>query len=278
MADLAYDIHTIETALVMTPSPVALQAPGTSSRDDAQGSYQAVFGEVSETRVVRPFARRRRTTLAAVIAASLLGAFGMFRLGRSLRGSPAPAPEPVATTVLPAVPQPPLPAPALALDSAGEVAAAAAPETGKEPEPSVENPESSKREASPRGRPAPAPPVAAAKVNEEVLREAQQLLHAQRYDDARAAFGKLLAAKQSRGAASAGLAKIAFQEKNYKEAVERAKDSARSGGGAEARVLLGDAYFKLERFEEAKKAYSDALKLDPNNRVAGQGLRLVEGQ
>ena len=112
----------------------------------------------------------------------------------------------------------------------------------------------------------------------EVLQQAQQLLHAQRYDDARAAFGKLLASKQSKGAASIGLAKIAFQEKNYKEAVERAKDSARSGGGAEARVLLGDAYFKLQRFEEAKKAYSEALKLDPNNRVAGQGLRLVEGQ
>jgi Flp pilus assembly protein TadD len=74
------------------------------------------------------------------------------------------------------------------------------------------------------------------------------------------------------------LAQIAFQEKNYKEAVERAKESARTGGGVEARVLLGDAYFKLDRFEEAKKAYNEALKLDPNNRVAGQGLRLVESQ
>ncbi|HEX7506931.1 MAG TPA: serine/threonine-protein kinase, partial [Polyangia bacterium] len=79
MADLAYEIHTIETALVMTPSPVALLAPGTSSRDDAQGGMQAVFGEASETRVVRSFATRRRTTLVAVIAVSLLGAFGMFR-------------------------------------------------------------------------------------------------------------------------------------------------------------------------------------------------------
>jgi tetratricopeptide (TPR) repeat protein len=170
-----------------------------------------------------------------------------------------------------------MPAPSLALDSAGEVAAA--PETAKEPEPTAEATESSKREPSPHGRPALAPPpVPATKVNEEALREAQQLLLAQRYADARVAFGKLLAAKQNKGAASAGLAKIAFQEKNYKEAVERAKDSARLGGGAEARVLLGDAYFKLEKFEEAKKAYSEALKLDPNNRVAGQGLRLVEGQ
>ena len=74
------------------------------------------------------------------------------------------------------------------------------------------------------------------------------------------------------------MAKIAFQEKNYKTAAERAKESARRGGGAEARVLLGDAYFKLQKFEEAKKAYTEALKLDPNNRVAGQGLRLVERQ
>jgi len=75
------------------------------------------------------------------------------------------------------------------------------------------------------------------------------------------AFEKLLAGRQFRGAASAGLAKIAFQEKDYKTAVERAKDSARMGGGAEARVLLGDAYFKLEKFDEAKKAYTEARKI-----------------
>jgi serine/threonine protein kinase len=274
MADLAYEIHTIETALVMTPSPVVLQAPGTSSRDDAQGSYQAVFGEVSETRVVRPFAARRRYQIAVGVAIALLAAFGMFRLGRSLRGDPPQPPAPIPSAVQPpAQPIPPQPPPSEPVfDSATEVAAA--PEPAKEPEPSPEVSEGSKREPSPHVR----PPALATKQNEEALREAQQLLHAQRYDDARAAFERLIAAKQSKGAASAGLAKIAFQEKNYKLAVERAKDSARSGGGAEARVLLGDAYFKLEKFEEAKKAYSEALKLDPNNRVAGQGLRLVEGR
>jgi tetratricopeptide (TPR) repeat protein len=129
-----------------------------------------------------------------------------------------------------------------------------------------------------RGKPAIAIPVASKQQNEEALGEARQLLHAQRYVEARAAFEKLLAAKPTKGAALAGLAQIAFQEKNYKEAVEHAKESARTGGGVEARVLLGDAYFKLDRFEEAKKAYNEALKLDPNNRVAGQGLRLVESQ
>jgi tetratricopeptide (TPR) repeat protein len=171
-----------------------------------------------------------------------------------------------APTAPPAAAEPvsPLPEPPATLDAGAEA----------QP-PSLEASEGTKREAS--GRTA-RPVVAPAKEIEESLQQAQQLLHAQRYDEARAAFEKLLAVKPAKGAASAGLAKIAFQEKDYKQAAERAKESAKLGGGVEARVLLGDAYFKLEKFEEAKKAYNEALKLDPNNRVAGQGLRLLESQ
>jgi tetratricopeptide (TPR) repeat protein len=174
----------------------------------------------------------------------------------------AVAPPPPAPSTIDASVDTELPAPG----EPGEIARPSEPAASETSEPT-------KREPA-HGR----PPVAAAKPNEEIVRQAQQLLHAQRYDDARVAFRKLLAAKQTKGMAAAGLAKIAFQEKNYKEAVERARESARTGGGAEARVLLGDAYFKLEKFEEAKRAYSEALKLDPNNRAAGQGLRLVEGR
>jgi len=44
------------------------------------------------------------------------------------------------------------------------------------------------------------------------------------------------------------------------------------GGRAEARVVLGDAYFRLEKFSEARKAYEEALKLDADNRTARQNL------
>jgi tetratricopeptide (TPR) repeat protein len=142
----------------------------------------------------------------------------------------------------------------------------------------VEPSEPARREPSPRPPARTATATATTKNGEESLRQARQLLHAQRYDEARSAFTKLLASKQWKGAAAAGLAKIAFQEKDYKQAVERARESTRTGGGVEARVLLGDACFKLERFEEAKKAYTEALKVDPNNRSAGQGLRLVESR
>jgi serine/threonine protein kinase len=284
MAELAYEIHTIETALVMTPAPMPLTTPGASSRDDAQGSYRAVYGEVSETRVVRPFVVRQRLAIAAVVSSALIFSIALAWLVHSMRRRaeapaeatpvvsvlPAPAVDLLSTVVEPGAdggggpevtPSPP-----------AEPEASKEPEDSKESEPGAENSEPNRRVGAGGAGRIPTKQV------EEDLRAAQQLLHAQRYEEARGAFGRLLGNKQSRGAAAAGLGQIAFQEKRYKEAVERAKESARFGGGSEARVLLGDAYFKLERFDEAKKAYVDALKLDPNNRVAGQGLRLVESQ
>jgi cytochrome c-type biogenesis protein CcmH/NrfG len=41
-------------------------------------------------------------------------------------------------------------------------------------------------------------------------------------------------------------------------------------------VVLGDAYFRLEKFAEARKAYEDAIKLDPENRTARQNLDLIQ--
>jgi len=283
MADLAYEIHLLETALTTTPPPQLLRTPGPSSRDDPQGAYQGVFGEASETRVVRPFATRRRYYIAGAAVTALLASFGMVRLVQVLRersSSGGAVPVAVSPTAAAPLPRPLLAPPAMdaGIDTAAVAVQPSVPsepaEIDRSSEPAASGtPEPAKRELA-HGRPA----VAAAKANEEVVREAQQLLHAQRYDDARVAFRKLLAAKQTKGLAAAGLAKIAFQEKNYKEAVDRARESARTGGGAEARVLLGDAYFKLEKYDEARHAYSEALKLDPNNRAAGQGLRLVEGR
>jgi serine/threonine protein kinase/predicted negative regulator of RcsB-dependent stress response len=280
MADLAYAIHTVETALVMTPPPVLVPVPGLSSHGDGQGSYQAVYGEVSETRVVRPWAARRRRTyfLAAGVVGLALAVFGVVRLLSRAPSTPAHevAVVPIPAEVAPAQIPPAYPEPPATLDQATEAAPVAAPGPGEEQvaEQAADDEagESGKREAAARG----AHIAALAKQESAMLLEAQQLLHAQRYEEARAAFTKLLTVKKNRGVAFTALAKIAFQEKNYSEAVERAKESARAGGGAEARVLLGDAYFKLEKYEDAKKAYGEALKLDPNNRVASQGLRLLD--
>jgi tetratricopeptide (TPR) repeat protein len=146
---------------------------------------------------------------------------------------------------------------------------------GEEPETSEPEP---KHGASPRHRPAPRPVSGALTLAESrtLLQEARNFLSAQRFDDARAVFERLVQSGKNRGPALVGLAKIAFQKQSYQEAVERAQAATKAGGGVEARVLLGDAYFRLEKFAEARKAYEAALKLDPENRTARQNLDLVE--
>jgi hypothetical protein len=104
------------------------------------------------------------------------------------------------------------------------------------------------------------------------LAEAQQLLRAQRFAEAREAFAKLAKQRPTRAAALLALAEIAFQEKNYEEAVRSARLAAERGGGARARVVLGDAHFRMSRYQDAASAYQQALRLDPKNPSAKSGL------
>ena len=142
-----------------------------------------------------------------------------------------------------------------------------------EPAAAEENP---KREASPRLKAVRSSTNVSQAETRKLLDDGRDFLRAQRFDEARAAFEQLLHAGKSRGPALVGLAKIAFQQHEYQEAVDRAREAVRAGAGAEARVVLGDAYFRLEKLTEARKAYEDALKLDPENRTARQNLDLVE--
>lgn len=108
------------------------------------------------------------------------------------------------------------------------------------------------------------------------LEEARQLLRAQKYNEAKAAFAKAARSRALRGQALLGMGQVAFQQQNYGEAVRRARQGAGAGAGVSAHVLLGDAFFKLNDYASAKKAYSDALKLDPNNKAARSNLESAE--
>ena len=107
------------------------------------------------------------------------------------------------------------------------------------------------------------------------LMDAERLLRAERFGEAREIFEKLSKSKRERGPALVGLAEISFQEKKYGEAARTAEKAAERGGGVKARVLLGDAHFRLARYKEAAKAYEDALKIDPANASAKSGLALA---
>jgi len=111
--------------------------------------------------------------------------------------------------------------------------------------------------------------------SKKMLGEGEQLLRAQRFTEAREVFTKLTKAKSTRGRALVALAEIAFQEKNYEETIRSAKLAADRGGGARARVLLGDAHFRLSHFQDAAAAYGQALRLEPDNQSAKSGLALA---
>jgi len=109
----------------------------------------------------------------------------------------------------------------------------------------------------------------------KMLAEADRLLRAERFGEARDIFQKLTKSKKERGPALVGLAEISFQEKKYADAARTAEKAAAGGGGVKARVLLGDAHFRLARYKEAARAYEEALKIDPGNASAKSGLALA---
>jgi tetratricopeptide (TPR) repeat protein len=112
----------------------------------------------------------------------------------------------------------------------------------------------------------------AASDNKRLLEDGQRLFRAERFAEARTIFEKVAKSKRDRGQALVGLAEISFQEKNYSDVVRSASQAVDRGGGVRARVLLGDAYFRLNQYKDAAKAYGEALKLDPKNVSAKAGL------
>jgi hypothetical protein len=149
--------------------------------------------------------------------------------------------------------------------AAAEKAAAAEAEENAAAASADEGDGAGKSKASPHAGPTPAD-------NKHLLEEGQRLLHAERFAEARTLFEKVAKSKRDRGQALVGLAEISFQEKNYSDVVRSASEAVDRGGGVRARVLLGDAYFRLTQYKDAAKAYGEALKLDPKNVSAKTGL------
>ena len=273
MAELAHQIRDVEMALSVTPAPVLLAEPAQVPRE------QDVIG-VSGTLVVPPNRLRilARSWYWMVLGAAATGALSVVWLSK---GHPR---EPVVAASVDAMATDTEPGGLTvevdgATDSdstsdAEEPASAETPVT-EAPAPAEGTP---KREPSPRPKlPRPAPGLALSQVeSRKLLQEGRDFLSVQRFDEAGKTFERLLQAGKNRGPALVGLAKIAFQKHTYQEAVDRAREAVRAGGGVEARVVLGDACFRLERYSEARKAYQEALKLDPENRTARQNLDLIE--
>jgi serine/threonine-protein kinase len=206
----------------------------------------------------------------ALAAGGLLGLVIAFvAVGAMTKKVVKPTPPPataVAPLPAPVVPPTPPPAPAVVEPPV----APAVEENTAETEVVEETPD----KIAPR-RTGKAARAAIAAENKRLRHEGERMLRAERFPEARKIFEKLSQSKRERGHALVALAEISFQEKNYAQAVKSAQLAAERGGGVRARVLQGDAHFRLNHFKDAVKAYEEALKLDPTNASAQSGLALA---
>jgi len=109
-----------------------------------------------------------------------------------------------------------------------------------------------------------------------LLQDGRDLIEMQKYAEAQKRFKRLLKEPPLRGAALVGLGQIAFQQKNYKKAVRHGRQAMVRGGGVAARVLAGDAHFRLGEYRAARDAYAAALKLNPKHIAARRNMEIAE--
>jgi serine/threonine protein kinase len=68
----------------------------------------------------------------------------------------------------------------------------------------------------------------------------------------------------------------AFDRGEYPEAVRRGREAVAAGAALGGRLLVGDAYYRLERYGDALREYRAALAIDPNNASARRQVELAE--
>jgi tetratricopeptide (TPR) repeat protein len=68
----------------------------------------------------------------------------------------------------------------------------------------------------------------------------------------------------------------AFDRGDYPEAVRRGREAIAAGAALGGHLLVGDAYYRLERFPDALREYQAALALDPGNTSIKRRRDLVE--
>jgi len=229
---------------------------------------------------VRAWDRKTKAVVAAGAAAGLAIAFLLGRVGHGGGNQIAVTTPPPVVAV--AAPPPPVAPPEVPTPAAEAKAAEKTDEDNtaeaageKDEKDTAAKAETETTEATGKIKPARVAPAGTGAESKKMLADGERLLRAERFAEAREIFQKLTKAKKERGPALVGLAEISFQEKKYADAARAAELAAERGGGVKARVLLGDAHFRLARYKDAAKAYEDALKIDPGNASAKSGLALA---
>ena len=74
------------------------------------------------------------------------------------------------------------------------------------------------------------------------------------------------------------LARNAFNARDWLRALEEGRRAVAAGGGAEARAIVGNTYFKMGLFAEAEQEYKKAVALDPGSALLRERLRIAHNR
>ncbi|HEX7501511.1 MAG TPA: protein kinase [Polyangia bacterium] len=75
-----------------------------------------------------------------------------------------------------------------------------------------------------------------------------------------------------------GLARDAFNARDWPRALEEGKRAVTAGGGAEAYAIVGNTYFKMGRFAQAEQEYTKAIALEPGNALLRDRLSIAHAR
>jgi serine/threonine-protein kinase len=180
-------------------------------------------------------------------------------------------------------PESPRPAPAVA--PTPPAAKPAPPVEAEKPKVVAVSPVTVKPTPRPAPKPAPStvPAPAAAKPDlraeaKKKLQAARSALSSRHFAEAEILYQEALATNVEKGAASTGLAEVAFERGNLDEAVRWARRAIDGGGGVPARMVLGNTFFKLKRYDEAILEYQSVLKIDATHAEALANLHAAQAR
>jgi serine/threonine protein kinase len=181
-----------------------------------------------------------------------------------------PSVEPTAVEPAPVEPAPvaksdPQPAPVAKPEKAPVIAVAGV---------TVRRPAVKAAETPPSAAPPPSTTKAAVDPTKKTLAEARAALAEKRFSQAEALFTQ--AQSIAPGPALTGLAEVAFAKGSWAEAVRTARRAVDAGGGTAAHLVLGDAYARLKKWDDAAAEYRDVLKAHPNHAEAQRRLAAVD--
>jgi tetratricopeptide (TPR) repeat protein len=112
-----------------------------------------------------------------------------------------------------------------------------------------------------------------------LVSEGKTLLRAGNLAQARERFLAAVRADPGHAPAVTALATVEFEEARYARTVELAKRAlSMDRRQVAAQLLVGDAYYKLLRYDDARMAWQRVLELEPGNKRAARRIAMIAGR